>query len=57
MMMPISSEKVQELLGLSSPLKPSLVPYVEDWAARCGEEYVKKHRKLLLDCLAYIDEM
>jgi hypothetical protein len=56
-MMPISSEKVQELLGLSSPLKPSLVPYVEDWAARCGEKFVKKHRDLLLDCLAYIDEM
>ena len=53
-MVPISSEKVQKLLGLSSPLKPSLVPYVEDLVARSGEEFVKKHRQLLLDCLAYI---
>jgi hypothetical protein len=53
----MTPEQVQELLKLSSPLKPSLVPYVEDWAARCGEKFVKKHRNLLLDCLAYIDEM
>jgi hypothetical protein len=53
----MKSEELQKLMGLTSPLEPKLVEYLQQLVADKGLEYVKDNKQLLLNQWEYIRQL